>query len=290
MASVQANGDKPEKAWRSLLFAPANRPELAAKLPRSAPDAVVLDLEDAVPESAKIDARAIAKASISLLASATNAPAVVLRVNGTRTQWFESDVAEAMCEGVTAIIVPKMETATEAALVRAALDRCGWNNVGIIAGIETVRGVADAREVLSTGVAGAYFGAEDYITDLGGVRTNSNDEVAWARAFVAVAARLAGIQILDMIVADIADHERFSAEANQARALGYSGKICIHPGQVALANAAFIPTAEEVARAQRLLAAYDASVSKGIAAIAFEGQMVDEPLARRARQIIDTVG
>lgn len=290
MASVQANGDKPEKAWRSLLFAPANRPELAAKLPRSAPDAVVLDLEDAVPESAKIDARAIAKASISLLASATNAPAVVLRVNGTRTQWFESDIAEAMCEGVTAIIVPKMETATEVALVRAALDRCGWNNVGIIAGIETVRGVADAREVLSTGVAGAYFGAEDYITDLGGVRTNSNDEVAWARAFVAVAARLAGVQILDMIVADIADHERFSAEANQARALGYSGKICIHPGQVALANAAFIPTAEEVTRAQRLLAAYDASVSKGIAAIAFEGQMVDEPLARRARQIIDTVG
>ena len=170
--------------------------------------------------------------------------------------------------------------------MRARLDRIGATGIGIVAGIETVLGVADARTVLATGVSAAYFGAEDFVTDLGGIRTPGNAEVAWARAQVAMAARLGGVQLLDMVVADIKDHDRFTAEAADARALGYSGKLCIHPGQVPLANAAFAPTEAEIDRSRRLLAAFDRSVANGVAAIAFEGQMVDEPLARRARQIL----
>lgn len=274
------------RPWRSLLFAPANRPELTAKLPRSGPDAVVLDLEDAVPEAAKDEARALAHATGPVLADLDAGPAVLVRVNGTRTPWFEADLDGALAEGVAAVVVPKLESAEEAASVRSALDERGWSSVGLVAGIETALGVAEARAVLAAGPSVAYFGAEDFVADMGGVRTAGNAEVAYARAQVALAARLAGVQVLDMVVADFADTDRFTTEAAEARALGYTGKLCIHPGQVPLANAAFVPSAEEVDRARRLLVAYDEAVAAGVAAIAFEGQMVDEPLARRARQVL----
>jgi len=124
---------------------------------------------------------------------------------------------------------------------------------------------------------------EDYVADLGGVRTERNDEVAHARSYVAMAARLAGVPALDMVTLDFGDDDRFVDEARQARALGYAGKLCIHPAQVALANEAFRPSADEVDRAHRLLTAFD---SAGGMTIAFEGLMVDEVVAARARAIL----
>ena len=280
-------GDPVGSRWRSVLFAPANRPEMAAKLPRSRPDAVVLDLEDAVPEAAKADARRIALATAPALAELEGGPTVLVRVNAPHTDWFADDVtAVVAAAGLAGVVVPKLESVDEVAAVRDALDRAGGSMLLLVAGIETALGVADARSVLGAGVDVAYFGAEDFVADMGGVRTVGNAEVAHARASVALAGRLAGVAVLDMVVTDFGDDERFSREAAEARALGCAGKLCIHPAQVPLANAAFVPSAEEVDRAQRLLAVYDAAVSEGRAAIAFEGQMVDEPLARRARALL----
>lgn len=265
--------------WRSLLFVPGNRPDLAAKAPRSGPDAVVLDLEDAVPPAAKVEARAsVARAAAELAGSVP----VCVRVNPPATEWFAGDVA-ALPPGLAAVVVPKLDTAAQVAAVGDALG----DRPVMIAGIETVRGVADARTVLAPPVAACYFGAEDYIADLGGVRTSGNAEVAWARAFVAVAARLAGIPALDMVTIDFRDGGRFQVEAREARALGYAGKMCIHPAQVPLARAAFHPTADEIDWARRLLAAFAAA---GGDTIAFEGQMVDEVVAARARALLAAAG
>jgi citrate lyase subunit beta/citryl-CoA lyase len=273
--------------WRSVLFAPANRPELVAKLPRSQPDVVVLDLEDAVPPAEKIGARASARAGAQALLGLDGGPAVLVRVNAPATQWHAEDLADAPVPGIAAVIVPKLETLDEVAGVAAALDRAGCPDVGIVAGIETARGVADARLLLEAPrIVACYFGAEDFTVDMGGIRREDNFEVQFPRAQVALAARLAGVPAIDIVVAAFDDDARFLREAAEARALGFAGKLCIHPSQVPLANAAFVPSAEEVARARALLAAYDASVADGIAAIAFEGQMVDEPLAARARAII----
>jgi citrate lyase subunit beta/citryl-CoA lyase len=260
--------------WRSLLFVPGNRPELAAKAPRSQPDAVVLDLEDAVPPTAKATARDDVRRAAAGL---TGVVAVCVRVNPPGTPWFADDVAS-LPDGLAAVVVPKLESAALVAEVGAAVgDR------PVVAGLETVRGVADARDVLAPPVVACYFGAEDYVADLGGVRTPGNAEVAWARAFVAVAARLAGVPALDMVTIDFHDGDRFTAEARAARALGYAGKMCIHPAQVPLARAAFQPTSDEVDTARRLLAAFDAA---GGDTIAFEGQMVDEVVAARARAVL----
>jgi len=260
--------------WRSLLFVPGNRPDLAAKAPRSGPDAVVLDLEDAVPPAAKAEARTTAAQAVGELAGTVP---VCVRVNPPGTHWFAADVA-ALPAGLAAVVVPKLESAAQRAEVADALgDRA------VVAGLETVRGVADAREVLAPPVAACYFGAEDYVADLGGVRTPGNAEVAWARSFVAVAARLGGIPALDMVTIDFHDGDRFTAEAREARALGYGGKMCIHPAQVPLAHQAFQPTPDEIDWAGRLLAAFEAA---GGETIAFEGQMVDEVVAARARAVL----
>jgi citrate lyase subunit beta/citryl-CoA lyase len=260
--------------WRSLLFVPGNRPELAAKAPRPRPDAVVLDLEDAVPPAAKAESRATVREAAAELAGVVP---VCVRVNPPGTPWFVDDVA-ALPDGLAAVVVPKLDTAAQVADVAEAL-----GGRPVVAGLETVRGVADARDVLAPPVTACYFGAEDYIADLGGVRTPGNAEVAWARSFVAVAARLAGVAALDMVTIDFGDHDRFTAEAREARALGYAGKMCIHPAQVPLARAAFQPTTDEVDAARRLLAAFEEA---GGDTIAFEGQMVDEVVAARARAVV----
>ena len=264
--------------WRSVLFVPGNRPDLAAKAPRSEPDLVVLDLEDAVPAAAKDDARARLEEAVSVLSGIVP---VAVRINPPGTPWFRDDAA-ALPRGLDAVVVPKLDSLST---VEEAADVLSGRPV--VAGIETVRGVADAREVLRTPVAACYFGAEDYVADLGGVRTDTNDEVASARAWVAMAARLAGVAALDIVTLSFGDEERFRREAAEARALGYVGKLCIHPAQVALANHAFRPSDDEVDWARRVLAAFQRA---GGMTIGFEGLMVDEVVAARARAILAGAG
>jgi citrate lyase subunit beta/citryl-CoA lyase len=261
--------------WRSALFVPGDRPELAPKALRSGADLVVLDLEDAVPPAGKAAARDSVRQAVAEQAVAGRRLAV--RVNAPGTEWFAADAA-ALPDGIDAVVVPKLESAEQLAGVAEAL-----GGRPVVAGLETVRGALDARLVLRPPVAACYFGAEDYVADLGGVRTPGNAEVAYPRAHVAAAARLAGVAALDMVTIDLHDHERFGAEAREARALGYAGKLCIHPGQVPVAHEAFRPSADEVAWATGLLAAFAAA---GGRTVAFAGQMVDEVVAARARAVL----
>jgi citrate lyase subunit beta/citryl-CoA lyase len=238
----------------------------------------VLDLEDAVPAGAKNDARSLVNEAVSALSGTVP---VAVRVNPPGTPWFDDDVAS-LPAGLDAVVVPKLDSLT-------TVDEVDETLAGrpVVAGIETVRGVADAREVLRSPVVACYFGAEDYVADLGGVRTDTNDEVGSARAWVAMAARLAGVVALDMVTLSFGDEERFRREAAEARALGYAGKLCIHPAQVALANEAFRPSEDEVDWAGRVLAAFRGA---GGMTIGFEGLMVDEVVAARARAILQGAG
>jgi citrate lyase subunit beta/citryl-CoA lyase len=271
---------------RSLLTVPANRADLVGKAPRSAPDALFLDLEDGVPPDAKAGARAGARAAAAALREAAPSVQVFVRVNGLTTPWFEGDVTEALDVSLTGVVVPKVESADDVAAIVDALARADRAHLGILVGIESAAGVARAESVLQAPVAWCYFGAEDYVADLGGVRTTSNQEVLYARSQVALAARLGGVHAVDQIVADFRDDRRYVRDAEEGRALGYRGKLCIHPAQVALAHEVFTPSAQAVDHARRLLAAYEEAATQGIATIAFEGEMVDEPMARRARAVL----
>jgi citrate lyase subunit beta/citryl-CoA lyase len=271
-----------------MLFVPAAREEFVAKAPGRGADAVILDCEDATPAHLKPEARELARRHAPTLVA--QGCAVAVRVNALASEWGSGDLEGALCSELCAVVVPKVDRVEELDTIAERLDAIGLTSLGVLAGIETVLGVADARALLAhPRVVGAYFGAEDFVTDLGGRRTASNVEVAHARGALVLAARLAGVPLLDQVVTDVADGDRFVVEADEARSMGYAGKLCIHPAQVALANAAFTPSEAELDRARRLLAAYDEGIAAGLGAISFEGQMVDEPLAARARAVVSGV-
>ena len=268
---------------RSLLFAPAVRPDLLRKMPRTGADAIVIDLEDATPPDAKDIGRVEMRSAVADLAGQLP---ILVRVNDDTTPWHDDDLDSLPTEGLAGIVVPKIETIAGLDSLAARLTDRGLD-MPVIGGVETALGVADARRLLAHDViSAAYFGAEDFIAALGGVRTASNVEVAYARSQVALAGRLADVTVIDQIVADFTDDDRCRRECLQARAMGYGGKLCIHPSQVAIANEAFLPSSEEIDRARRLLEAYDDAKAQGVASVAFEGQMVDEPVARQARRLL----
>ena len=268
---------------RSLLFAPAVRPDLLRKMPRTDADAIVIDLEDATPPDAKDTGRVEMRSAVADLAGQLP---ILVRVNDDTTPWHDDDLDSLPTEGLAGLVMPKIETMAGLDSLAARLADRGLD-MPVIGGVETALGVADARSLLAHDlISAAYFGAEDFIADLGGVRTASNDEVAYARAQVALAGRLAEVTVIDQVVADFTDDDRCRRECLEARSMGYGGKLCIHPSQVAIANAAFLPSSEEIDRARRLLEAYDDAKAQGVASVAFEGQMVDEPVARQARRML----
>jgi citrate lyase subunit beta/citryl-CoA lyase len=171
--------------------------------------------------------------------------------------------------------------------VVAALEGAGCGELAILAGIETAAGVAGVEQVLRSPVSIAYFGAEDFVAAMVCVRTAGTQQVLYARSRVVLAARLAGVHALGQVVTGFDDEAVFVADAEPGRALGYGGKLCIRPRQVGWANAVFRPSPDELDRARRLLDAYDAAAASGDSVIVFEERMVDEPMARRARTLLD---
>jgi citrate lyase subunit beta / citryl-CoA lyase len=273
----QPSGRRPERL-RSLLFVPADQPALLAKVPRSRPDAVVVDLEDAVAPSAKHDAR---ETLLGTDLSVAEAP-VLVRVNALGGPDAEADLEVVRSLPVAGVLLPKAERPEDVQQLRARLDDRHPEAV-VVAGLETAAGVAGAQALLGERVDYAYFGAEDFIADLGGRRSAEGREVLFARSAVVLAGRLCGVPVVDQAVMRLED-DAFLADAESGRDLGYAGKLCIHPRQVALAHRVFTPTAEEVAAAEQVLAA----AAQGVAVV--DGSMVDAVHVRLAHAVLRRAG
>jgi citrate lyase subunit beta/citryl-CoA lyase len=260
---------------RSLFFVPGARPDMIAKLPRWRADLAVVDLEDAVAAEDKVAARPGAIAAIAELGG--SAGTVLVRINPPGSEWFADDVAAVANSAADGVVLPKFESADVIGLLRS---RLAPQSV-LVVGLETARGVADCRELLTAPVDAAYFGAEDYIADIGGARTDGGAEVLYARSKVVLAARLGRVAAIDQVVTAVRDDDRFVADARAAAALGYTGKICVHPRQVELAHEVFTPTDAEVAHANEVL-----RVAAGGGVGTVDGQMVDDVHVRMARQVL----
>ena len=268
---------------RSMLFAPGNKYELLQNFSKIQPDIAIIDLEDAVPDSEKQEARE----NLQKYAQEQNknATTTYVRVNALVSEHFEEDI-RSMPPQIAGIVIPKVNDASDIERATQAIER---NSVSakILVGIETVKGLMSVQDIFGTAsVFAAYFGAEDYIHDLGGLRTDGNNEVLFARTQIGISSRLFGVPVVDQIVADFSDSERFMKEAQQAKSLGFTGKLCIHPSQVPLANQSFSSTPEEIQQAIELLKVYDEAVANGTASIVHNGQMVDEALAKQARRTL----
>lgn len=252
-------------AIRTPLFVPADRPDRFARAAASGADAVILDLEDAVAPDAKAAARA------ALTAAFTDLP-VIVRVNAHGTPWHEADLAASLACGAAALMLPKAEDPAVVAAVAA-------RGLPVVALVETAQGLAAARAIAAVpGVARLAFGSVDYCADLGCAPLREG--LVPARVELVLASRLARIAApIDGVTLRIDDPSAARDDAGHARALGMTGKLCIHPRQIAAVEAAFAPSAAEIDWARRVLAS-------GEGAAAVDGALVDEPVRIRARAIL----
>lgn len=262
-----------ELAARSYLFVPGNRPDRFAKACASGADAVIIDLEDAVPPTEKAKARAAVEAWVN------PAQPVVLRINGVESDWFRDDLTCCRIPGIQAIMLPKTDGVEH---LRQLEERLG-QSVPILPLIETAQGFWNALEIARhRGVRRLVFGAIDFQLDVG--IAGDSEELLYFRSQLVLVSRLAGLQApVDGINVAIDDVEQLRADTQRARRLGFGGKLCIHPKQVASVNECFLPTPAEIAWARRVLEA--AGVAHG-GAVAMDGQMVDRPVVLKAERVL----
>ena len=257
---------------RSWLFVPGSRPERFDKALAAGAGALIIDLEDAVAPADKHSARDAVAAWLQ------PRHAVVLRINSADSPWFDADLALCGRPGVAAVMLPKTErVATLAAVVEAGAQ-------ALLPLVESAAGIA-ALDTLAAapGVQRLAFGSIDLQADLG-MRDATEDELLFFRTALLLASRRAGIGApIDGVTTAIDDAARLQADVQRARRLGFCGKLCIHPKQVAAVNALFAPSAEEVSWARRVL---DAAAASGGSAIAVDGKMVDKPVLLRAESIM----
>jgi citrate lyase subunit beta/citryl-CoA lyase len=280
---------------RTALFVPGNRPDRVAKAVSSAADAVIIDLEDAVPPSQKEESRSKVREKLVEFRHRE----ILVRVNAIGSDLLSGDLAEVVVEGLGGIVVPKVEAAADvrefATQLRQAERRNGLEigTVSAIPLIESARAVENVFEIMSerTGsrkLVTAAFGAADYTLDMGIEMTMGGTELHYPRSRIAVACRAAGVDPpLDTpFMIDVKDVEGLTADARRARQLGFQGKLCIHPLQIEPCHAVFSPTEEEIEHAQRVIQAYEAAEARGIGAIQLDGKFIDPPIVERSRRIV----
>ncbi|MCX8997198.1 CoA ester lyase [Rhizobiaceae bacterium BDR2-2] len=255
----------------SYLFVPGDRPERFARAAGSGAHRIVLDLEDAVGPDAKEGARAHVRAWFA------SGGAGVVRINGADTPWFDADLAALAAFPAAEIMVPKAEPGSLARVGAILADR------PLVALVETVAGLVDIHAVAaSASVTRLAFGHLDFGVDARMPGPSATFDPA--RFEIALASRHAGLAPpIDGVTVALDDEEALAADVARARNLGFSAKLCIHPRQVGPVNAAFAPSADELAWARRIMAAV--GESRG-SVVQLDKKMVDKPLVDQARAIL----
>jgi len=277
---------------RSMLFVPGNNMRMLHKARTLDADAIIIDLEDAVPMEDKETARAFVRDGIETVGKGE--PMIFVRVNGLTTGLTGQDLEESVCEGLDGIVLPKAESRKDILDAEAMLERVEKQK-GLRAGsiiivpiLETAKGVLNAPEIAfaSKRVAGLSFGAVDFTRDLGVSLSKEGVELSYPRAYVALAARAAGIPAVDTVFIDIMDREGLIRDSKAAKQLGFRGKLLIHPNQIQPVNEVFSPTQQEVEYCKKVVAAFKEAQARGAGAISLDGKMIDYANYRQAEDTL----
>ncbi len=276
----------PLKPLRSLLFLPATADHLLAKATERGADALVIDLEDAIPPERKAEARPMARAAVAQLAQ--RGATVLLRVNSEPALWAQ-DLQGMPLAQLAAVMLPKVETFSQLenfaqALRTRAIDN-GHPPPPIAALLETPLGVLAAEQIAQhTALCALGFGAEDYAGALGVPPEPA--ALTWPAQKVLTCAHAYGLACWGLAgsIAAVDDVAGFEHTVRAGRAMGFTGSVCIHPRQVPIVNRGFSPSAEELTWAERVVAADEAASRAGRGAVLLDGRMIDRPIVHRARR------
>ena len=280
---------------RTALFVPGNRPDRVDKAIATAADRVIIDLEDAVAVSQKVETRALVRDKII----AHKDRGVLVRINGLETDFFMGDIEAVVVKELGGIVLPKTENGHQVDKIHRLLvdfeKKQGLNAGGItvILLTESALAIQNIFKILSAAIELnreflVALGAADYALDMGIEITKDGRELIYPRSRIAVACRAAGIAPpLDTpFMIDLKDIEALKDDAARAKQLGFQGKLCIHPNQIEPCHVIFTPTAEEISFARRVVDAFEAEESSGAAAIQVDGKFVDYPVVERSRRIL----
>jgi citrate lyase subunit beta/citryl-CoA lyase len=275
---------------RSLLFVPGTRNDRFSKALNSGADAVAFDLEDSVEATQKDKARALI-AELLRQAPASSAALRFVRLNAVETEAGQADLEYFRdLTGYDGVLLPKVETPGILETVgrifgsRALAGR----PMPLLPLLESPRAILRAADIATADafVAALLFGAEDLTALLAVPRTIDGDELVFPRAQVALAAAAVGAQAIDAVFTNLDDLTALERDCARARAVGFHGKMAIHPRQVPVINAAFTPSQADVDRAQRVLDAFEAARAAGQGVTRMGNQMVELPIVERARRTL----
>jgi citrate lyase beta subunit len=281
---------------RALLYVPADSRRKAEKAAGLGADCVCLDLEDGVALSQKSAAREAARLALAELDFGRSERLVRLNAYGSG---LEGDDLEATIEArPDGYLLPKTQSAEAVQWLDERLRQAeaarGWppGGIAVIAMIESALAVVNLREICAAAdrLQAVIFGAEDLASDIGAARTPAAWEVFYARSAVVTHAAAAGRQAIDMVRVDYVDTEGLAQEARQGAEMGFAGKQAIHPNQIEVIQVAFTPSAEAVAHARRVVAAYADHAAAGRGAFALDGKMVDAPVVKAAERVLERAG
>ena len=272
---------------RSVLYMPSYNSRALDKAKTLPVDALILDLEDAVGPADKPAAREAACAAVQ--SGEYGDRELTIRVNGIGTQWHDEDIAAASKAGPHGIVVPKVNTADEVRQLVAAMEAAGapehtklWAMIETPAAIFNIREIAQASDRLVAFV----MGTNDLVKELQADHVPGRAPLLTALSWSLLAAREAGIAVLDGVYNAVKDLEGFTAECEQGRDMGFDGKTLIHPGQVEVCNTTFAPSEAAVEEAQGILQAWEEGAGKGV--VTHNGKMIENLHVDIARRVLAT--
>jgi citrate lyase subunit beta / citryl-CoA lyase len=272
---------------RSVLYMPGANERALEKAKTLPADALILDLEDAVAPDAKEEARD--RVCAAAASGEYGHREVTIRANGIGTQWHDADVTAIATSGAAAIVIPKVNTADDVRAVEAALVAAGApDDLAIWAMIETPQAIFNAREIATASdrLTGFVMGTNDLVKELQAQFVPGRAPLQASLSMAVLAARAAGIVILDGVFNDLEDADGFVAECEQGRALGMDGKTLIHPKQVEPCNQVFAPSEDEVAHAREVIAAFEQATAEGRGVVTVNGRMIENLHVEQSRRIV----
>jgi len=272
---------------RSVLYMPGANTRALEKARSLPADALIFDLEDAVAPDAKDAART--NVVLAAESKAYGKREIVIRCNGIATPWGEPDIAAIAKSGADALLVPKVESAAEVTHVVSLLDTAGAPpSLAVWAMMETPKGMLRAEEIAGSHPRLALFvmGTNDLVKDLRARHTSTRLPLITALGIGMLAARAHGLAILDGVYNDIKDVEGFRAVCRQGVEMGFDGKTLIHPSQIEPCNEIFAPSAEELAMAGRIVAAFRQAQAEGKGVVTVDGRMIENLHVEQAERAL----
>ena len=280
-----------ERLRRAMMFVPGNNPGMLQNAGIYQADTVILDLEDSVAISEKDAARDLVCQAIKTISYPCE---VGVRINHISTPYGRKDLERVLPAKPELIRLPKAESAEEIqeidAIITAAEEANGFEpgSIRMMAAIETAKGLRQAYEIATASprMEALAIGGEDFLADLKTSRTRHGGELAVARGQLVLAARAAGVQVIDSVFSDIRDEEGFIAETTRIKEMGFDGKSVVNPRQIKLIYQIFAPAEKEIDLAERIIEAYQEALAKNSGVISLNGKMIDTPVVLRAERTL----